>query len=155
MADNLTVKIKEDTINAMKSGDPVKLGTLRLLSAALHNREIEKRTQGKGDVLSEEEVLDVLRREVKKRREAIELYVKGGRRDLADKESGELGIIENYLPPFLGSEEIKRIVSEAVAEIKPQGPKDFGKVMGSAMKKAGGRADSAAISAAIKEVLGS
>jgi uncharacterized protein YqeY len=154
MTESLLIKIKSDTVSAMKAKDEVRLGTLRLLSAALHNREIEKRTKGEASELSEDDVLDVIRREVKKRREAIELYEKGGRRDLADKESGELKVLGEYLPPSLAPEEVKKIVAEAVAEVKPSGPKDFGKVMGVAMKKAAGRAESGAISAAVKEALG-
>ncbi len=154
MSEGLLEKIKADTLAAMKGGDAVRLGTLRLLSAALHNREIEKRTKGQSDVLSADDVLDVLRREAKKRREAIEFYIKGGRSELAEKETSELKVLEGYLPPSLDPAEVKRLVAEAVAEVKPQGPKDFGKVMGAVMKKAGGRADSSVISAAVKEVLG-
>lgn len=152
--DHLLDKIKSDTVAAMKGGEATKLGTLRLLSAALHNREIEKRSEGKGEGLSDEDVLAVLRREVKKRREAIELYIKGGRPELAKKEDDEAAVLSAYLPPSLGAEELQRLVAEAVAELKPQGPKDFGKVMGAVMKKAGGRADSSAVSAAIKSALG-
>ncbi len=154
MANNLLAKIKSDTIAAMKGQLEPQLGTLRLLSAALHNREIEKRTKGEASELSDDDVLDVIRREVKKRREAIELYEKGNRRDLADKESGELKVLGEYLPPSLAPEEVKKIVAEAIAEVKPSGPKDFGKVMGAAMKKAAGRAESSAISSAVKEALG-
>ncbi len=147
-------KIKSDTVESMKAKDEVRLGTLRLLSAALHNREIEKRSTGKEEGLSDEEVLEVLRREVKKRREAIDLYIKGGRPELAKKEEDEVSVLAAYLPPALSAEELQRFVAEAVAELKPQGPKDFGKVMGAVMKKAGGRADSGAVSAAIKSALG-
>jgi uncharacterized protein YqeY len=154
MTESLLIKIKADTIEAMKARDEARLGTLRLLSAALHNREIEKKTKGEESALSEQDVLGVIRREVKKRREAIELYEKGGRRDLADRESGELKVLGEYLPPSLTPEEVKKIVAEAVAEVQPSGPKDFGKVMGVAMKKAAGRAESDAISAAVKETLG-
>ncbi len=138
----------------MKAKEEARLGTLRLLSAALHNREIEKRSQGRESALSDEEVIEVLRREVKKRREAIELYIKGGRPELAEKESGEIKVLEAYLPPALSETEVQKFVAEAMAEVKPQGPKDFGRVMGIAMKKAGGRADASAVSAEVKKVIG-
>ena len=137
----------------MKARDEARLGTLRLIVAALHNREIEKRSAGKEVALTDDEVQDVLRREVKKRREAVELYIKGGRPELAEKESSEIKIIEVYLPPALSEAEVQKFVAEAVAEVGPQGPKDFGKVMGVAMKKAGGRADSSVISSAVKKAL--
>jgi uncharacterized protein YqeY len=154
MTESLLMKIKADTLEAMKARDEARLGTLRLLSAALHNREIEKRTKGEDGELAENDILDVIRREVKKRREAIELYEKGKRRDLVDKESGELKILEAYLPPALSPEEIKKIVDAVVAETKPSGPKDFGRVMGVAMQKVAGRAPAGDVANAVREALG-
>jgi uncharacterized protein YqeY len=150
----LKEKINKDLIRAMKEKEELKVGTLRLFSAAVHNREIEKKGKSGSSELTDEEVLEVLRREVKKRKEAGEIYLKGGRPELAEKEEKELRILESYLPVQLDPEAVRKIVEEAFEVVKPQGPKDFGKVMGEAMKKLKGVADSALVSGFIKEKLG-
>jgi len=106
--------LNKDLIVALKSGDKEKTGTLRLVLSALHNLEIEKRGKtGKDVALTDEDVLDVLKRESRKRKEAIELYQKGGRADLAGKEEAELGIIKNYLPPEMSEEEVNSLFTLA------------------------------------------
>jgi uncharacterized protein YqeY len=150
----LAEKINKDLVLAMKAREELKVSTLRLLLSGLHNREIEKKGKGGSPELSEDDVLEVLRREVKKRKEAIEVYLKGGRPELAEKEEKELGILENYLPAQLDGETVRKIVEEAITAVNPAGPKDFGKVMGEAMKKLKGVADSSLVSGIIKEKLG-
>ncbi len=151
MAPSLKEKIGKDLLESLKAHDEVRLGTLRLLSAAIQNREIEKRGKTGESVLTEEEVLEVLTREAKKRKEAALLYKEGGRSDLESKELVELKIIEEYLPSQLGEEEVKSIVLTALETVKPKSEKDFGRVMGEVMRHAKGRVDSAVVSRLIKE----
>lgn len=153
MAGNLKERINKDLIQALKDKDELKLGTLRLFSAAVHNREIEKKGRGEEIELTGDELLEILRREVKKRKESIEIYAKGHRPELAEKEGKELKILENYLPAQLDAIAVEKIVHEAIETVKPAGPKDFGKVMGEAMKKLKGVADAGLVNKLIKEKL--
>lgn len=147
-------KILQDIKDAMRSKDELKLSVLRMLSAAIHNKEIEKRSKsGKMEELVEEEVVGVVRSEAKKRRDAIAEFEKGGRRDLVDKEAAELKILEGYLPQELADEDIEKIVKEVVAGLGEVTPRDFGRVMGEAMKKTKGRAGGDRVSAAVKRSL--
>lgn len=135
-------RLNKDLVVALKARDENKVATLRFLNSAIHNKEIDKRAQTSGgdELLTDEETLAVLKNEAKKRKEAIELYDKGGRADLSGKEKSELEIIEEYLPAELNDGELEKIVAEVFSEVSPSGPADFGKVMGVAMKKVGGRA---------------
>lgn len=146
----LQERIQKDVGAAMKAQNDLVLQTLRLLAAAIHNREIEKRGKSGSAELTEEEVLDVVKREAKKRKEAIELYNKGGRRELAEKESSELAVLGKYLPEEMSEEEIRRIAKEVVAAggFKKE---EFGKMMGAVMKQTKGRADAGAVSRILKE----
>ncbi|MEK7464401.1 MAG: GatB/YqeY domain-containing protein [Patescibacteria group bacterium] len=150
----LKEKINSDIIQALKNKEELKVSTLRLLSSAMHNREIEKKGKGGETALSDDEVLEIIRKEVKKRREAIEFYTKGGRADSAEKELAEVGFLDGYLPKGLDESEVRKIVDEAFLRVKPAGEKDFGKFMGEVMKVAKGRADSALVSKLVKEKLG-
>ena len=94
-----------------------------------------------------------LRGEVKKRKEAIEMYKRGKRSELAEKEAKELGILEEYLPPQMSEEEVTGVLDEAIARVKPKGPADFGKVMGDVMKQLKGRADAQMVAGLIKKKL--
>jgi len=136
----------------MKEGG-VRLDTLRLLRAALHNREIEKRSKGESEGLTDEDVLGVVTREIKKRREAIEMFSKGGRDDSAAKEKAELGVLEVYLPPQMDEGEVKEVIRKVVAATGATSAKDFGKVMGEAMKVLKGKADASVVSRLMKEAL--
>lgn len=152
MSETLFEKIHTDLKDAMRSGDPVRLGTLRMLSAAIHNREIEK--HGKGE-FTPDDVLDVTQKEAKKRKESIQLFMQGGRKDLAEKEAAELAVLKAYLPDELSESEVRAVIAATVAALKPQGAKDFGKVMGTVMKELKGRADSALVTTLVKEALSS
>jgi hypothetical protein len=127
--------------------------TLRLLLAALQNREIEKRGKTGASELSEEEVIEVVTREVKKRKEAIGLYTQGNRSDLADKEKKELIIIEKFLPPQMDEEEVRIIIQKQIETMGNPPASDFGKVMGIVMKDLKGKVDGTVVTKIIKEIL--
>lgn len=150
----LQQKISNNLKEALKSGDAFKAGTLRLLISALHNKEIEKKGKGQESILSDEEVIEVLSREAKKRREASEIYSKGNRDDLADKEKKELEIIMGFLPTQLSPEEIEKVILAVIEQVKPQGPKDFGRVMAEVMKELRGRAEAGVVSEIVKKKIG-
>jgi len=146
---SLKERIASDTQAALRGKDTLRLETLRLLAAAIHNREIEKRAKG-AEKLTDAEVLEVVQREAKKRKEAAELYTKGGRNDLAQKEMSELALLKPYLPDQASEEEILSSVLEAIKETGASGNQDFGRVMGEVMKKLKGRVDGAAVGAIIR-----
>lgn len=147
----LKEKLQSDLKETLKSGNTEKRDTLRLLLSAINNREIENKGKGKEGALSDEETVEVLGKEAKKRKESIEAYAKGGRSDLVAKEEGELQIIKTYLPEELGEEEIIKIVDEVIQTIHPESIKDFGKVMGEVTKRTKGRAEGAKVSKLVKE----
>lgn len=139
-----------DLKSAMKRGDAARVSVLRMALAALHNKEIEKRVEK----LSDDEELQVLATEARKRKEAIEGYERGGRAELAEKERGELAVLKSYLPQEASEEEIRRAVKEAITKTGAVSPKDMGKVMGAAMASLKGRADGAMVQRTVKEELG-
>ena len=133
---SLLDKLSEELKTAMKSGDKLRVETLRLLRAQLKDAQIAKQNP-----LAPEDEMAVLNSAAKKRREAIEAYRKGGRDDLAEKESAELALIAEYLPKALSAEELNGLVEEAVQETGAHGLSDLGKVMSALMPKIKGRAD--------------
>lgn len=141
----ITDNIKKQIIEAMKAKDEIRLSTLKLLSSALHNAEIDKR----GD-LTEEEELEVVRREAKKRKDAIEAYEKAGATERAEREKEELVILQKYLPQELSDEEIGKIVDEAISATGAENIKDMGKVIGFVMGKAKGKADGKKVSELVR-----
>ena len=149
-------KILQDTKEAMRAKDELKLSVLRMLSAAIHNKELEKRAKsGKVEELTEEETVAVIRSEVKKRRDAIVEFEKGGRADLVEKESAELKILEEYLPQELSDDEIEKIVREVIAGFGEVSEKDFGRVMGEVMKRIKGQVSGDRVSGMVRKFLGS
>jgi len=143
-------QIRSELKEAQKAQDSFKVGTLRYILSAIHNAEIEK---GKGETLTEEELVTILQKQAKQRRESIEAYEKGGRADLAEKEQKELGIIESYLPEQMGEEEITKLVEEAISATGASSLQDMGKVMGVLMPKIEGKADGSLVSRLVKENL--
>jgi uncharacterized protein len=141
--------ISNDMRDAMKAREPVRVGALRMLMAAVKNTEVEKLHE-----LSDDEVLEVIAREAKRRRESIDAFEKGGRTDLVDKESGELAVLEAYLPAKLTDEELASLVDQAIAETGASTPKQMGEVMKALMPKLRGRADGAQVSSMVKARLG-
>lgn len=146
---NILEQFKEDIKTALKSGDRERADILRFLNAQLQNRAIEKRGQGEGDVLTEEDVLDVLRKEVKRRKDAIDLFTKGNRVDLAEKEEKEVAVIQGYLPAAPTEEEIR----ETVQQLRQEGLSGFPVLMKESMKRLRG-ADGAVVSKVVKETEG-
>jgi uncharacterized protein YqeY len=143
---SLKEKIVSDMTAAMKAKDADRTSTLRMVKAAIMNREKE----GAGE-LTDEDVMKLLRSQVKQRRDSVEQYQQAGRQDLADKETAEIVVIESYLPQAASATEIDQAVSEAVAETGATSPKDMGAVMKSVMAKlAGKNADGRAVSEAVK-----
>jgi uncharacterized protein YqeY len=147
---SLKERITSDMTAAMKSKEAARLSTLRMVKAAVQNREIEK-----GDALTDEELTKVLQSLVKQRRDSVEQYEKAGRTELAEKEQAEIAVIEEYLPQAATREEIERAVAEAVAETGASSLKEMGAVMKAALARLAGRnADGRAVSDAVKSKLG-
>jgi len=132
----------------MKAGQEERIGTLRMILSATHNREIEEHAKGV-DALTDAMVVDVIRKEAKKRKEAAEIYSKAERKDLAEKETRELKIIKTYLPVEMGEAEIETIVRKVLGS----GVKDFGAAMKEVMKKIAGRAEAGAVAGIVKRLL--
>jgi len=145
----LRARVSREIQEAMKARDTVRLATLRLLSAAVKNREVEVLHQ-----LSDDEVRDVATREVKRRREAIEAYEAVGRADRADRERAEQLVLRDYLPAGLSDEEVAALVDEAITTTGASGPGDLGKVMGYVMGKARGRVDGRTVQDLVRARLG-
>lgn len=143
----LVEKLQNDMKEALKEGVAYKLGTLRMVLSVIHNLEIEKRSIG--SKLTDEEVINVLRKEVKKRKEAADIYGNANRNDLKEKEINELELIQSYLPAELGDEEIENIVNRILIS----GEKEFGKIMKEVMSEVKGRAEGGRVSELIKKNL--
>ena len=146
---NLKEQIIADMTVAMKAKDGARTSTLRMLKAAIVNRQIEK-----GGELDDEELLKLLRTQLKQRRDSVEQYEKGGRQDLVDKESAEIAVIEGYLPQAASQEEIDKAVAAAIAETGATSAKEMGAVMKAVMPLlAGKNADGRAVSETVKKKL--
>lgn len=146
---SLKQQILDDTKTAMKAKDMDRVNTLRFLTSAIKNKEIEIRP----NELTDEDVLSVLRKSVKQRQDSIEQYKAAQRADLADKEQAELQIIESYLPQQLSAEVIEKFVKEAIAEVGASSMKDMGGVMKVVMAKTQGAADNKIVSELVKKSL--
>ncbi len=133
----------------MRAKDARRRSTIRMLEAAIKNAEIEKR----GAELADADILAILQRQVKQRRESIEQYVSGNREDLAEIERVEIGIIEQYLPRQLGRDEVEARARAVIEQVGASGPGDRGKVMGMLMKELRGEADGSLVNAVVGELL--
>jgi len=140
-------RIQSDLKEAMKARDSIRVGTLRMLLAALKNRKIEKREE-----LTEEECLAVVGKELKNRKEAAEQYA-GRRPELAEKELAEAAVLESYLPKQLSEDEIRALVRETIESTGASDPSDLGKVMGPIMGRVKGRADGSRVRQVVQEEL--
>jgi len=145
---DLKTRLGEDFKKALRSGDKLRVSVIRLLTALIKNREVEKRGP-----LTEAEILQAIVASCKQRQEAIEQYGRGGRQDLADKESAELKILQSYLPMPLTSQELQAIVLETIREVQATSLKEMGKVMGVLMPKVTGRADGKMVNTLVREAL--
>ena len=141
----LKTRIQEDIKVAMRVRDKERLGTLRMLMAAIKQREIDDR-----EVLGEAEVIAVLDKQLKQRREALSQYQAAGRGDLADKEAYEIEVIQTYMPEQMSAEALSQLIGEAIVQTQASTVKDMGKVMARVKPKVQGRADMAAVSAEVR-----
>ena len=146
------MSLKEELLSnmkeAMKSKDSVKLGTVRGVISAVKNQEIDLKKE-----LSEEEILNIVSREVKKRKEAAVLYEKGNRPELKDKEIQEMKILQTYLPEQVSEKDLRRRIQEVIAETGAEGMKDFGKIMKTLVAEFKGKADNSLIKELANEYL--
>ena len=141
-------KITEDMKTAMRAKDSERLGTIRLLLAALKQKEVDERV-----VLDDAAVVAIVDKLIKQRKDSLEAFQKAERKDLADKEAAELTVLQAYLPARLSADEVAAAVKFIVAELGASGPGDMGKVMGAVKAKLAGKADMGQVSAAVKAAL--
>ncbi|HED40525.1 MAG TPA: GatB/YqeY domain-containing protein [Chromatiales bacterium] len=149
MDSTLKQRLTDDMKTAMRSKDARRLGVIRLILAAIKQREVDERTE-----LDNSQVLAILDKMTKQRRDSIEQYTKGDRPELADKERAEIDVIADYLPPALSDAELESMINDAIATSGASSPKEMGKVIGLLKGKLQGRADMGAVSAQIKARLG-
>ena len=150
---SLKTRLMDDVKAAMKSGDKERLQTLRLITSAIKQVEIDTRSEGERLELDDAQVLTVLEKMLKQRRDSIQQFEAAARQDLADKEKTEVVVIEAYMPTRLSESEVDDLVREAIAESGATGAKDMGKVMAAMKAKAAGRADMTVVSARVKALL--
>ena len=146
---SLKDQITQDMKSAMKAGEKDRLKVVRLMLAAIKQVEVDKRVE-----LDDADVLSVLDKMVKQRRDSVEQFEKGNREDLAAIERSEIEVLQNYLPEQLSADDLAALVDEVIAATGAASMKDMGKVMGQIKAKAAGRADMGAVSATVKERLG-
>ena len=147
---SLKERITEDMKAAMRAREAERLGTIRLLTAAMKQKEVDERVE-----LDDVAVIGILDKMLKQRKDSIEAFEKAGRQDLADKEKAEVVVLQAYLPARLSSDEIAAEVKAIVAELGAKGPSDMGKVMGAVKARLAGKADMGQVSAAVKAALAS
>jgi uncharacterized protein len=145
---SLKDQITEDMKTAMRAKDSERLGTIRLLQAAMKQKEVDERI-----TLDDAAVVAIVDKLIKQRKDSIAAFEGAGRQDLADKEKAEMAVLQVYLPARLSAEEVTAEVKAIVAELGAKGPGDMGKVMGAVKAKLAGKADMAEVSAAVKAVL--
>jgi uncharacterized protein len=145
-------KINADLKVAMKAGEKDRVGTLRLINAAIKSADIEARPSGK-DKITDADILGVLAKMIKQRRDSVEQFTAGGRQDLVDKETAEIKVIEAYMPKQMSEAEAKAAIGTVIKETGAAGPKDMGKVMGALKAKYAGSMDFGKASALVKELL--
>ncbi|MBI3617133.1 MAG: GatB/YqeY domain-containing protein [Candidatus Omnitrophica bacterium] len=142
-------QLQKDYIQAMKDRDTVKSSTVNFLRAQLKNVRIEKRSE----TLEDKDVVAVIKKQIKQRQDSIEQYEKGGRRDLADKETAEMAILKSYLPEELSEQALQQFIEQAIRETGAQSMKDMGSVIKAVAAKAQGRADNRVVSELVKKAL--
>jgi len=145
---SLKERITDDMKAAMRAKDSERLGTIRLLTAAMKQKEVDERVE-----LDDVAVIGIVDKMLKQRKDSIEAFEKAGRQDLADKEKAETAVLQAYLPARLSADEVAAEVKAIVAELGAKGPGDMGKVMGAVKAKLAGKADMGQVSAAVKAAL--
>jgi uncharacterized protein YqeY len=146
---SLKDQITEDMKSAMRAKDSARLGTIRLLLAAIKQKEVDERI-----VLDDAQVTAVIDKMLKQRRDSISQFESAGRQDLVDAEKAELEILTAYMPQQMGADEVRAVIAEVIAAVGATGPADMGKVMGPLKAKLAGKTDMAAASALVKAALG-
>jgi uncharacterized protein YqeY len=154
MSAALRDQIMQAMKDAMKSGDKLRLSTIRLMQSAIKDKDIASRTDGRNDGVSDAEILEVFTKMVKQRRESADLYEKGGRADLVAQERGEIAVIEEFMPKQLGEAETKAAVEAVVKELGATSVKDMGKVMAALKTKYAGQMDFGKAGGVVKGLLG-
>jgi hypothetical protein len=147
---SLKDRITDDMKAAMRAKETERLGTIRLLTAAIKQKEVDERV-----TLDDAAVIAVVDKMLKQRKDSIEAFEKADRQDLADKEKAEVAVLQAYLPARLSADEVNAEVKAIVAELGAKGPGDMGKVMGAVKQRLAGKADMGAVSAAVKAALAS
>lgn len=150
METNLKKRIEEDVKTAMRAGDKPRLGTLRMVLAAVKQQEVDTRS-----TLDDPALIAILEKLIKQRRDSLTQFQAAGRHELADKEAYEITVIQEYLPPALDEDEIAALINEAIAKAGAGSPKDMGKVMGLLKPQLQGRADMSAVSKLVQARLSS
>ncbi|MFC0212078.1 GatB/YqeY domain-containing protein [Paenibacillus chartarius] len=145
---SLSERLNEDMKNAMKSQDKFKLSVIRMVRSAIKNIEIDTKK-----TLSDDEVLDVLNREIKQRKDSLQEFEKAGRDDLAETVQAEIAVLIEYMPQQLSEEEVKAIVQQTIQEVGASSKADMGKVMGALMPKVKGRADGKLVNQLVQQLL--
>lgn len=154
----MRARLNEDVKAAMRSGDKRRLATLRLITAAIKDRDLNAHLDEQGqatgrDAISDQDILALLQKMIKQRRESIETYRKGGREDLVNQELEEIAVIEGYLPQQMSEDEMRAAVAGLVAELNAKGLKDMGRVMGALKERFTGSMDFGKASALLKDAL--
>ena len=145
---SLKEQITNDMKSAMRAKEAVRLGTIRLITSAIKQKEVDERIE-----LDDTQVLAIIEKMIKQRKDSITQFEAGGRQDLADIEKAELALLTTYMPAALSEAEIAAVVADAVAQVKPAGPQDMGKVMALAKAGLAGRADMTIVSGLVKAAL--
>jgi hypothetical protein len=151
---DLRTRIGDALKEAMKARDAVRLSTLRLINAAIKDRDIALRGDGRDDGVTEAELLQILGKMVKQRQESARAYEEGGRLELAEKERAEIGVIEGFLPRQLSDEEVEAAIAQAISDTGAEGIRDMGKVMGELKARYTGQMDFGAVGPVVKARLG-
>ena len=146
-------KFKNDLLGAMKAKEIIKVSTLRLILAAIKDRDLESRGKGTGDTVSDSAVLEILSKMVKQRIETAKVYEKAGRNELADSENKEVNIINAYMPKMLTADELESVIDDAIMNIGAKSLRDLGKVISKIKNDYTGRCDFADVSQMIRERL--
>ena len=154
MSEGLRAKISDELKAAMKAGEKLKVSTLRLVGAAIKDRDIQNRTAGPDSGVNDAQIVEVLAKMVKQRQESIAVYEQGGRPELAEKEREEIAVIQSYMPKQMSEDEARAAVAAVIAAVGASSVKDMGKVMAELKAKYAGQMDMAKAGAIVKSQLG-
>jgi len=150
---SLRTQINEALKDAMRAKDEKAVGAVRLIISEMKKRDIEARPSGNADGISDDQIVTMMQSMIKQRRESMDMYKKGNRQDLVDQESGEITVIERFMPKQMSEDEMKAAISKTVAAVGASSIKDMGKVMAELKKNYAGQMDFAAVGALVKSQL--